>query len=130
MDATADLLWSAHRADPDHAAGRRGRDRGASPEWASRVAVAQRVSPLLWRVVQEWAADGDEWSAALRDDRRARAGSALAVLLTQAGRLGVSMPQELRRVEAGNTRRFGLDPLLAATWPLEHLDGARRHRLT
>ena len=316
--ATADLLWSACRADPDHAAAEEARARGASLEWASRVAVAQRVSPLLWRVVEEWAADDDDWSVALKDDvlrckaqallvrprlgahlfeplvaagiapmvvkgaavaerypaaglrpmddvdllvrreqheeavdvlgrsgwrttRRqgpsysvtlahtalpglpvdlhcdldvpaehvfrfsatdlwaaplrvtlfgtqvfqptpemellllathaakpfhnfdrllwavdaaviiraasgggvpidwiavtaaswhARARSALAVLLTQAGRLGASVPQDLCRVEAGNARRFVLDPLLSATWPLEHLDDARRHRLT
>lgn len=67
-EATASLLWAACRPLPDEAASEAAVARGADLAWASRVAVAQRVSPLLWRVAQRWASTSDSWSAPLRDD--------------------------------------------------------------
>jgi hypothetical protein len=68
--ATASLLWAACRPDPDEEACEDARRRGADLDRASRVAVAQRVSPLLWRVAQRWATGDCAWSARLRDDSR------------------------------------------------------------
>lgn len=67
-EATAALLWSACRPDPDREGADEARASGADLPWASRVAVNQRVSPLLWRVVQHWATEDEAWSAGLRED--------------------------------------------------------------
>lgn len=67
-EATAALIWSACRPLPDEAASESALARGADLAWASRVSVAQRVSPLFWRVAQRWATDSDGWSTALRED--------------------------------------------------------------
>ena len=67
-EATAALLWAACRPLPDDSGAEAARARGADLCWASRVAVSQRVSPLLWRVAQRWAAEDDDWSALLRGD--------------------------------------------------------------
>lgn len=66
--ATAALLWAACRPSPDDAACEDALRRGADLSWASRVAVAQRVSPLLWRAVQRWSSGDDGWSVPLRED--------------------------------------------------------------
>lgn len=65
---TAALLWAACRPEPDDAAAEQALRRGADLQWASRVAVAQRVSALLWRVAQRWSTDADGWSPAVRED--------------------------------------------------------------
>lgn len=93
--ATAALLWAACRPDPDDPGAEAARARGADLCWASRVSVSQRVSPLLWRVAQRWAEEGDEWSALLRADSlrckaqamivRPRLGSHLMEPLREAG---------------------------------------------
>lgn len=66
--STAMLLWSACRPEPDRRGAEEARGRGADLGLASRVATAQRVSPLLWRVVEPWAAEGDVWAETLRGD--------------------------------------------------------------
>lgn len=77
--ATARLLWAACRPVPDVEGCERAVAGGADLSWASRVAVAQRVSPLLWRVAQRWASSEDLWSEALRDDYRRCKAQALMV---------------------------------------------------
>lgn len=67
-EATAALLWSACRPLPDEAASEAAVARGADLGWASRVAIAQRVSPLLWRVAQRWASEADGWSTPVSAD--------------------------------------------------------------
>lgn len=66
--ATADLLWASCRPVPDLRAAEEARAGGADLDWASQVSVAQRVSPLLWRVAQGWATEGEHWPERLRDD--------------------------------------------------------------
>lgn len=93
--ATAALLWAACRPEPDFAGAEEARAGGADLAWASRVAVNQRVAPLLWRVVQGWAAKDDVWSVPLQDDSarckaqallvRPRAGTYLLEPLVSAG---------------------------------------------
>lgn len=77
--ATAKLLWAACRPVPNYEESEEARSAGADLRWASRVAVAQRVSPLLWRVVQPWATSEDSWSSPLRDDTRRCKAQALMV---------------------------------------------------
>jgi len=78
-EATATLLWSACRPAPDEAASEAALARGADLAFASRVAVAQRLSPLLWQVAQRWASPADGWSASLRDDAQRCKAQALLV---------------------------------------------------
>ncbi|HET7523962.1 MAG TPA: nucleotidyltransferase family protein, partial [Acidimicrobiales bacterium] len=92
---------------------------------------------LLWAVdaavVIQGAARGErpiDWDALEALSRRAAARSALAVLLTQAERLGATSPPGLRRVVASGARRRALDPPLSGTWPLERMDRPARDRLT
>jgi hypothetical protein len=70
-----------------------------------------------------------DWSSAEEWARRSRAESAVAVLLSQAGRLGVPSPPSLRRLRCSQTRQRMLQPLLQADWPLRELDDPIRHRL-
>jgi len=65
---TADLLWASCRPAPDLGAADTARAGGADLDWAAQVCVAQRLSPLLWRVVQGWGTEGDQWPDRLRDD--------------------------------------------------------------
>lgn len=65
---TVMLLWAACRLDPDYDGCEEARRLGADLALAARTAVAQRVSPLLWRATKQWATPDDEWSATLRDD--------------------------------------------------------------
>lgn len=78
-EATAELLWSACRPVPDEDAVDAALAGGADMAFASTVAISQRVSPLLWRVAQRWAAPEDGWSSALRDDAARCKGQALLV---------------------------------------------------
>ena len=50
--ATASLLWSACRPEPDLDAVRAAVDDGADVERAADVALLQRASPLLWRALE------------------------------------------------------------------------------
>lgn len=72
---TAALLWAACRPEPDLDACEEARDDGADLSWAADVAIEQRVSPLLWRVVQGWG-QGATWSNSLRSDSKRCLGQA------------------------------------------------------
>lgn len=78
-EATAGILWSACRPVPDEDSIGAALAGGADMALASRVAVSQRVSPLLWRATQRWATPADGWSTALRDDAARCKGQALLV---------------------------------------------------
>lgn len=84
--ATAALLWSACRPDPDHVSAEEARLAGADLDSASQVAITQRVSALLWRVVRSWATEDDRWSSPLHDDS-ARAKAQALLVRPQVGRL-------------------------------------------
>lgn len=71
-----------------------------------------------------------EWGHLGELSKRAAAGSALAVLLSQAERLGADSPARLRAVDAGTTRGRALEPARSAAWPVEQLTSALRDRLT
>jgi hypothetical protein len=68
--ATASLLWAACCPEPDLDGVARAQRDGADLDWAAHVALAQRVSPLLWWALQASgsvrAATG--WSQRLRFD--------------------------------------------------------------
>lgn len=89
--------------------------------WAVDVAVVVAAAeasacPVDWDGVKEFS-----------DAVRCR--TALAVMLTQAARLGVDSPEPMRRCSATGTRRLALAPLLSADWPLLERDKGIRTRL-
>ncbi|HUR79003.1 MAG TPA: nucleotidyltransferase family protein [Acidimicrobiales bacterium] len=81
-DPTAALLWAACRAALDATDVRAAVEAHADLDAAANLAVAQRVSPLLWRALQvAEVADADaSWSATLkRDSARCHAQSRLVL---------------------------------------------------
>jgi len=77
-DPTAALLWAACRPEPDVAACEEARSSGADLGVAAQLAVAQRISGLLWRVVRSWSADDEQsWDGLRRDVKRCEAQATL-----------------------------------------------------
>jgi hypothetical protein len=107
------VALAAHAAKPFHVFDRL--------IWAVDVAVAiERAQedgrPVDWERVAKLTAD-------------TRCGTAMAVALTQAARLGASSPDSLRRCPAERTRARALVPVLSTEWPLLVRDGSMRRRL-
>jgi hypothetical protein len=79
--ATAQLLWSACRPEPDAVATVAAVLAGADLALAAAVALEQRVGPLLWRALERCDPDldaGAPWAVALAEDSaRARAQAVL-----------------------------------------------------
>lgn len=73
---------------------------------------------------------GIDWDTLAELADRAAARSALAVVLTQAERLGAASPAWMRRIDAGAARVRVLDRPRSAAWPLEPIPPAERGRLT
>jgi hypothetical protein len=107
------LLLVTHAAKPFHTFQRL--------LWITDIAVVvaaaeQKGRPIDWDVVAAAAA-------------RTRSRSALAVALTQARRLGVNAPDELRRPAAKGVRLAALAPVLSPDWPVIVRDAGIRNRL-
>src|SRR5690349_10944446 len=88
---TAALFWAACRPTPSPDDVRAAVARGADLDAAANLAVAQRVSPLLWRGlgVAGEADASTEWGATLeRDAKRCHAQSRL--VLPRVGQLALS----------------------------------------
>ena len=73
------MLWAACHPEPDFDACATARDEGANLAWAARLAVGQRISGLVWRVVESWS-HGDGWAGPLRADAKRCAAQARLVL--------------------------------------------------
>ena len=73
---------------------------------------------------------GIDWNMLAELADRAAARSALAVVLTQAERLGAESPPRMRRIDGGAARLRVLDRPCSAAWPLEPIPPAERGRLT
>lgn len=92
---------------------------------------------LLWAVdaaviIGTAASRGEaiDWNQVGATARRAGAGSALAVVLAQASRLGAQSPESLHSVQGGTARQRVLDRPRSLTWPVESIGRAERDRLT
>jgi hypothetical protein len=89
-DPTAALLWAACRLQPSAAEVADAVHAGADLSLAADLAIAQRISPLLWRALREAGAvtGGEPWAHELEQDtKRCHAQSRL--LLPLVGRLAL-----------------------------------------
>jgi hypothetical protein len=86
-DATASLLWAACRPIPDLDACEAARQAGADLARAADLAITQRVSGLLWRVVRPRMAGPSPWADLLQRDAMRCRGQALLLLPRIAGEL-------------------------------------------
>jgi hypothetical protein len=70
VNPTAALLWAACRREPSPAEVLAAVDAGADLNEAADIALVQRVSPLLWRALEQAgiAADGERWVDVLQND--------------------------------------------------------------
>jgi hypothetical protein len=87
---TAALLWAACRLTPSIDDVRAAVDAGADLDAAANLAVAQRVSPLLWRALGAagLAESGEDWAAVLKRDA-ARCHAQSRLLLPRIGALAL-----------------------------------------
>ncbi|HWW54747.1 MAG TPA: nucleotidyltransferase family protein [Acidimicrobiales bacterium] len=95
--ATAALLWAACRPEPDLEVVDAALSAGADLQRAAELAVAQRVSPLLWRALGQAGVagrhEGEGWAELLRADAMRSQAHALLILPELAPRVLVPLAQ-------------------------------------
>ncbi len=123
---TSEGLWAARQATTLH--GTPAFVLAPAPELVMLAAHAAKpfhiFNRLLWSVdiavvvADAEAHGGLDWDEVARIADTAKCRTALAVALTQAARLGVRSPDELRHIGGGAGRAAALAPVLSADWPV------------